>query len=227
MILQLGSVVKVFFTTDFNALDDVYQVTSVNNYQQVLDQSIDLFTQWYALVGKTEEVLVTDLVNYTQDQFFTLVSMNTQRTVTAPSAVILTVDVNIKKYYSTMMMVDLGIFEDPTWVEPITTVVINAIRDRLGNPNMTPEEIEAATTLDQLGTFIATLKVYDKKYLTNSEYLELANRRKLAQQRASELSGSDHYNYCTRYLQLLKEHQTTLAENEALKTTLIALKESL
>lgn len=233
MIFEIGTKYQVTFTADFNTLDGVYEVMGLYTYQQILDQSIDLYTELYALVGKTEDALLADLKLYTKNTFVRMINVNnTSIVVTAPSgtgdsAVIQTIDNNVQVYYGTMLLVDLGLFDEPLKVEPITTVVLNAIRDRLGNPDLTLNELAAVADISELNKFTASLKVYAKQWMHPSTYTELAARRKAAQEKAEALGGQSHQNYCELYLNLYKEHAVAVAKIAALEEALTTIMEKI
>jgi hypothetical protein len=226
MLLKINEYYQLLFNSAFAALNGIYRITGVLTYQQFLDSDIELFEQLYEPVARTEDELDEDMINYVNDLFYTMVNANNNAVLCAPTSIILANNPDVKQYYGTMLTVNLGMFEDPELVYPIADVVLNTLRDRLGNPGQTEEAIQNAEALNQLADFRANIQVYIREWLVSSEYLDTVKRRKLARDRAEELGGKSHANYCTMYLNTLAELRETRERLRITEEKLIELMET-
>lgn len=226
MILELNSRYHLSFSADFSDLDGIYQIIGIFSYGQVLDQEIDLYAQLYELVGKSETDLVAQLSTYQSDTFYQCKEANGTGTICAPMSIITDANASVKKYFGTMLAVNLGSFDDPEIVYPITDVVLNTLRDRLGNPD--PEDvIENAEALSELGDFHASLQIFNQEWMLISEYENIVKRRKASREKAEALGGKDHDNYITKYLNAIEQISQLNEQKAILEAKVIELMELL
>lgn len=240
MTFTIGTKYYVTFdpNSDYATLSEVYEVTGLYTYQQLLDQEIDLVAELYMLTGLyantnvADTAITTGLMNWTTDTFVRMVGVNNGYTITAPFAIIATADDNITPYYSIMLLVDLGVFDDPAYAAPISSVVNEAIMNALGNPtitdNATLDEIETIANnssatdeqkefvLTQLRQMSTTIKVYDKTWLRPSVYETRVEQRLRAKEYANTLSNHTFTNYCKLYLEAQQELIVERAKTAAL-----------
>lgn len=226
MFLNINKKCHIIFNAAFETLNGIYQVEEIYSYNQILEQEIDLYELLYKLVGKDEETdLLTDLANYTDGAFFKLKELNGTTIIVVPESIVMAANVNIKQYYSTMLQVNLGTFEDPVVIHPLVNIILDTLKDRLGNPNQTIESLALAESLADILDLNANLQVYDREWMLTSEYKNIVIKRRQSQHKAKTFT-EDVSNYCDKYLTVLKELQIVKDRNTVLEQKIIELMES-
>lgn len=246
MHLKLDSHYYVQFNDLFNTLDDVYKVVGVYSYGQVIDQEIDLYGKLFEHIGLPETELYTQLENYVVDTFYLLKQDNGVNEICAPASIIVDADIDVKKYYGTMLTVNLGLFEDPVALEPIVDIILNLLKVNLGNgepipiPGTDPVEyydLEGIAGIDDINKFLdlyAAISVHTKEWLRTADYDKIVSTRRASKDTAKALAfnGCEMYkDLSDRYLQILNEKNNASSQvsalTAALDTTMTLVQETL
>lgn len=231
--LKLGSPYYVSFNESFNTLDDVYKVMGVYSYGQVIDQEIDIYEKLFEYIGLPKTELYTELENYVVDTFYLLQQTNGVKEVCAPASIIIDADVDVKKYYGTMLTVNLGLFEDPVALQPIVDIVVDLLKVNLGCGDPIPvlgsdpvvnydlSGISGITDINELLDLYAAVSVHTKEWLRTADYEAIAATRRASKDRAKVLAeGSVYANLSDKYLSLLEEKNSADSRVSALTTAL-------
>ncbi len=129
--------VQIFkFKPDFISLDGVYKVTQCLTYGEIVDQQFNMVEELYGKVGKNATDWTNDVSNYIDDKFYKLESLGNvldPEIVYIPESIIDTYpDSNVKEYTKVMMMINLGVFHNPTLLTTINTKIKELLQSETG-----------------------------------------------------------------------------------------------
>ena len=211
MIVNLNSTYLFKFKDDFDALDGIYKVVDILAYERILSDEIDMYENLYSQVGKTEDTALADISNYVRDTFYKLEHADNGKIIYVPTGLVFSADPGVREYKAVMLVVDLGLFEDPEYVYPIVPTVDAAIIDNVGT-ELTEDNGTTVVVAPK-----SSVNVYSSKWMTISEYDELMSQRATAR---SSFNSGTLYNYVERY-------KTLLAERDALSERVALLEQAL
>lgn len=166
MNIETDKVYLFKFKPGFESLDGIYKVTHQLNYEEILEENIDLYKELYEKVNKTRQDLDQDIENYKDDVFFKLEKPGD--TVEPfyfyiPETLLNQYpDSNVAEYNKVMMTIDLGLFANPDILTSLITAVSEIIST---NQGITVQPV---------------LMTYGKQWMLTADYEQLEQNRENA-----------------------------------------------
>ena len=218
----------------FSGLDGIYTSPEMFTYANLLDRELDLYPYLYEHVGKSEATLLEDLVanDWVDDVFYVLEKVNTPLTIIVPSSAISDNDPAVSRYLDVMLAVNLGIFKDVEFLEPIRTLVQNVLKYAIGNYKDSDSTLvnilnsdspitatdlanENFTEVSDFLDFDTVVQVYREEYLKDVDYRGTVVKRARTRE-AAKVLGNSGIDWCARCLETERELKEAQATNAAL-----------
>ena len=135
MQLELNWCYKFCFTDPFDKLDNVYRLTKILTYEEMLNEGITL-SSLYSLVGKTDADLEKDYIdkNYANERIYKLVHPTILDTVFyVPKCLLASVpNPSVKEYAKLVVSFNIGIYPGEEDLSYIKNEFGQQLRDYLG-----------------------------------------------------------------------------------------------
>lgn len=181
MQLAVGWTYRFTFLPDFSSLDGIYTVVKIYSYAELLADGLDLQSGLYSKVGKTQDQLDSDIVNYRNNDILKLVNPDDANIIYyVPSPVLSSVpDPNIKKYAKLVVGINVGVYtseEDLNYILDSISQQLQAVLGytetpkvfSIGNVWLTQQEYEtivnarSATKTSTMNYYSENVKLRDQ-----------------------------------------------------------------
>lgn len=174
MIPNTGSWGKYTFVNRMAALNGIYQVISVELFDEALQRGVDFNKLLYSPAGLSKDDWQTDYPTYKgQDVYWLQPTDSTATSIPVPLGALMGwPDLDVKRYYNLSMVVTVGLYPDA---------------DRLSYLSSHVNDIVSSVTGQKSNVFWTASKS-GAQYMTQSDYDKLEQTRQTNAQRLIPLS---------------------------------------
>lgn len=197
MIPTTGSFAKFTFINKMDALNGIYQVVGVENFDEALLRGVDFYKLLYTPAGLSETDWTTDYVGYKGADIYWLQPTDTTKDkIPVPYSALSTIpNINVGRYYNYNLLVTVGLYDTPDMLSGLASQINDLVSSTTGEKSnvywtasssgaiyKTRDEYKAldtarkakVTKLMPLSTQINTLNKQIDDLKARNNYLELA-----------------------------------------------------
>ena len=126
---------KLTFISTFATLDGIYTIQSIQSYNEVVANGIDLFVELYEVVGATDVVFRSDLDDLRKADIIKCVNVVTEKIhYISDHLLALAPDIYVGRYVDFGLAVNLGYCNDPDTLTTLKSEIDALITATLGVP---------------------------------------------------------------------------------------------
>jgi hypothetical protein len=195
MLVLPNYVYNFTFVTALESLNGIYKVESLLSYAEVIGQGLDIFALTYQPNGLDEAAFKTDLAAIRLGKIAKLVSVtDATKTLYIPEKLFSKIpEINVQKYLTMGLAVNLGIIDDAELLGVVKTEVEQVVQSMLGKSAQ------------------AVVYTVKENWLTQAEFKVIDDARK-----ASITRVSNHYVDKQKLIKEIDSLKTLLAHYEQL-----------
>lgn len=164
MIPNTGSWAKYTFINKFQPLNNIYQITSVENFESAINRGVDFYKNLYTPTGLSEDDWKIDYPKYSGNDVYWLKSSdNNSSEIPVPTGILAKYpDLDVDVYYPLILRITVGLYKSPDELQYLADDI---------------KDMVSATTGETSSVVWSTTSA-GKVYKTKSDYNKLDQQRK-------------------------------------------------
>ncbi len=160
MLVNIDKAYKFTFENRFSELNDIYLVTRIMTFKEVINDNVDLGNMLYERVNLTKADYENEVTKFLNDKIYKVVQPDRDEILYLPNSILqYAPDPNVKRYMKLVVSLDLGVFDNVETLEHVARIMQEHISGSTGILK-TPE-----------------LDSYGYKWLSEEDYLVQESKR--------------------------------------------------